>query len=215
MKYLLKKELTLALHPTAPLFLMLSAMLLIPNYPYLVAFFYTGLAVFFMCLNGRENNDIPFTMLLPVAKRDIVRARFTVVVGLELLQILLAVPFAFLRQTIMAEGNSAGMDANMALFGCALILYGGFNLVFFDVYYNDVNKVGKAFLLSSVWVFVWIGIVEACVFVVPFVRDRLDTTGGQYLMEKLLVLAAGAVIYAVCTALAYRRAVESFEKLDI
>ena len=215
MKYLLKKELTLALHPTAPLFLMLSSMLLIPSYPYLVAFFYTGLAVFFMCLNGRENNDVPFTMLLPVAKRDIVRARFTVVVGLELLQILLAVPFAFLRQTIMAEGNSAGMDANMALFGCALILYGGFNLVFFGVYYQDVNKVGKAFLLSSVWVFVWIGIVEACVFVVPFVRDKLDTTGGQYLTEKLLVLAAGTVIYAVCTVLAYRRAVESFEKLDI
>ena len=215
MKSLLKKELTLALHPTAPIFLALSSMLLIPSYPYLVAFFYTGLAVFFMCLNGRENNDVPFTMLLPVAKRDIVRARFTVVIGLQVLQVILAVPFAVLRQRIMAEGNSAGMDANLALFGCALILYGGFNLVFFGVYYKDVNKVGKAFLLSSVWVFLWIGIVETCVFTVPFVRDRLDTTGGQYFTEKLLMLAAGAVIYAVCTALAYRRAVESFEKLDI
>ena len=58
MKNLLRKELVLALHPTAPLFLALSAMLLIPNYPYLVAFFYTGLGVFFTCLNGRENDDV-------------------------------------------------------------------------------------------------------------------------------------------------------------
>lgn len=52
MKTLLQKELRLALHPTAPLFLCLSAMLLIPNYPYCVVFFYTSLAVFFICLTG-------------------------------------------------------------------------------------------------------------------------------------------------------------------
>ena len=50
MKELLKKEFTLALHPTGWLFLGLSAMVLIPNYPYYVIFFYTGLALFFTCL---------------------------------------------------------------------------------------------------------------------------------------------------------------------
>ena len=44
---LLQKEIRLAMHPTVPIFLLLSAMLLIPNYPYYVAFFYTGLGVFF------------------------------------------------------------------------------------------------------------------------------------------------------------------------
>ena len=90
MKSLLKKEFTLSMHPTGILFLGLSAMLLIPNYPYLVSFFYTGLAVFFICLNGRENGDIPFMMLLPVAKRDLVRARFMTVVALQIAQIILS-----------------------------------------------------------------------------------------------------------------------------
>ena len=83
MRLMLRKELRLALHPTAPMFLALSAMLMIPSYPYLVAFFYTGLAVFFTCLNGRENQDVFYSMLLPVAKRDLVRARFLTVTLLE------------------------------------------------------------------------------------------------------------------------------------
>lgn len=215
MKNLLKKELTLALHPTAPMFLALSAMLMIPNYPYQVAFFYTGLAVFFMCLNGRENDDIGFSLLLPVAKRDIVRARFTIVLLLQLLQITLAAPFAALRNYLIPAGNAAGLDANIALFGCAFVLYGGFNLIFFPRYYGDVQKVGVPFLLSSIWSFVWIGIEVSCSIAVPFVRDRLDTPDPAFLPEKLLVLLSGILIYAVLTVIAYKRSVSRFKKQDL
>ena len=53
MKQLLQKELALTLHPTSVLFLALSALLLVPGYPYYITFFYTGLGIFFTCLNGR------------------------------------------------------------------------------------------------------------------------------------------------------------------
>lgn len=66
MKELLNKELKLVLHPTNILFIPLAFMLFIPNYPYLVIMFYTCLGVFFMCQFGRENNDVFFTMMLPV-----------------------------------------------------------------------------------------------------------------------------------------------------
>ena len=98
MKELLKKEFVLAMHPTAPIFLVLSAMLLIPNYPYYVVFFYTGLAIFFTCLNGRENHDIAYTVQLPVKKSDVVKSRFLFVLVLEGLQMLIAIPFAILPQ---------------------------------------------------------------------------------------------------------------------
>lgn len=215
MKSLMKKELRLALHPTAPMFLALSAMLMIPNYPYLVAFFYTGLGVFFTCLNGRENGDVSYTLLLPVSKRDVVRARFTMVILLQLLQLLVAVPFAVLRQALLPEGNLAGLDANLALFGFALVLYGGFNLIFFSVYYRDVRRVGAPFIWSSVWVFLWIGIVETCTHIVPFMRERIDTADPAYLPEKLAVLAVGALLYAALTAVSYRRSAALFEKQDL
>ena len=215
MKNLLKKELKLALHPTALLFLALSSMLMIPNYPYLVAFFYTGLGVFFTCLLGRENDDIGYTLLLPVSKRDVVRARFTVVIALQLLQMLLAVPFAVLRQALIPEGNLAGLDANTALFGFAFVLYGGFNLIFFSTYYKDVRRVGTSFILSSVWVFLWIGVVEACTHILPFMRACIDTPDPMHLPEKLIILVAGAVLYALLVTVAYRRAATYFEKQDL
>ena len=215
MKLMLRKELRLSLHPTAPMFLALSAMLLIPSYPYLVAFFYTGLAVFFTCLNGRENQDVFYSMLLPVAKRDIVRARLLTVSLLEAAQLLLGVPFAILRQRLIPDPNPVGMDANIALFGLAMMLLGLFNLVFFRVYYRDVRKVGMAFLGSSGAVFVFICLVETGAHVLPFMRDMLDTPDPMYLPQKLLTLLAGLMIWALLTLAACRRAERDFEKQDL
>ena len=94
MKNLMRKELVLAMHPASVLFLLLSAMLLIPNYPYYVMCFYTCLGTFFICLTGRENRDIEFTALLPVRKTDLVRARVFTVMLMQLAQLVIAVPFA-------------------------------------------------------------------------------------------------------------------------
>ena len=215
MNKLLKKELALAMHPTAPMFLALSVLLIIPNYPYYVTFFYTSLAIFFTCLNGRENNDVYYTLLLPVPKRSVVASRMLFAVLLELAQLLLALPFALIRQSMPIPGNQAGMDANIAFFGLALVLLGIFNAVFFPLYYRDVTKVGKAFAIASAVEFMCIIAAEACAFALPFFKTRLDTPDPQYLGSKLAVLFAGLAVYLLLTALSYRSSARSFEKLDI
>ena len=215
MKNLLKKEFALAMHPTAPIFLMLSAMLLIPNYPYYVVFFYTGLAVFFTCLTGRENHDIDYTVQLPVAKRDVVRARFAFVLILEGVQMVIAVPFAMLSQSLPVSGNEVGMDANLSLFAFSLVLLGLFNLIFFSIYYKNVRQVGKAFVVSSSVVFLYIIVLETLTHMVPFLRDQMDTPDPQYLPQKLLVFAAGLLIFSLLTLTSYRRAVKCFEAQDL
>lgn len=212
---LLKKELRLALHPTAPIFLLLSGMMMIPNYPYLVVFFYTGLAVFFTCLTGRENHDVDYTVLLPVAKKDAVKARMLTVVLLEMAQLLVAIPFAFLRQALIPEPNVVGMDANVALFGFALIMMGLFNTVYFRLYYRDVKRVGMSFVWSSAVTFVFICLVEALAHAVPFVRDVLDTPDPAHLAAKLIVLLVGAALFALMTWLTCRRAQKDFEHQDL
>ena len=215
MGQLLKKELRLALHPTAFIFLLLSSMLMIPNYPYLVVFFYTGLAVFFTCLTGRENRDVDFTMLLPVAKGDVVKARMLTVALLEVAQLLTAVPFALLRQAIIREPNAAGMDANMALLALALVEMGLFNAVFFRGYYRDVRRVGSSFVWASVAVFLYIAVAEATTYVVPFVRDVLDTPDPANLGAKLVALLIGAAVFGSLTWLTCQRAQRDFERQDI
>lgn len=215
MRTLLKKELRLALHPTNLLFLALSALVLVPNYPYYVTFFYTGLGIFFLSLSGRENKDVSYTAALPVAKRDIVRARMLVCTGLEGAQLLLAAAFAAVSQTVVKGTNAVGMDANVAFFGLSLAMLGIFNFVFFGVYYKDVSKVGKAFGLSVAAVCVYMVLAETAVHAVPFFRDVLDTPDPGHLSAKLVVLAVGGAAYAALTLAALKISERNFEKQDL
>ena len=215
MTKLLKKEFILFTHPTSWMFLAFGAMMLIPGYPMYVPFFWVTLGLFYACLSARENNDLYYTLLLPVRKRDTVRARGLYFALMELLQLLACVPFAILRCVLKIGPNNAGMDVNLALFGLALALMGFFNLLFLPRLYRNPAAIGKPFLVVTVWVFVYILVAEACCFVVPFFRDTLDTPDPQYLGVKLLVLLCGAAAFVLLTGLGVREAERIFEKVDL
>lgn len=215
MKELLKKEFTLALHPTGWLFLGLSAMVLIPNYPYYVIFFYTGLALFFTCLAGRENQDVLFSLLLPVSRKQVVQARMISVMLLELATLLLTGLFSLLRRALPLGENAAGMEANLALLGLSLVVLGLGHVAFFGVYYHNVQRVGVSFLWCALVEFLCIGAFETMAHTVPLFRDHLDTPDPAFLREKLLTLALGLAVYGILTAVAYRRAVRDFERQDL
>ena len=215
MNRLLQKELRLAMHPASVGFLLLSALLLIPNYPYYVTFFYTSLGVFFICLGGRENKDVEYSLLLPVGKTDAVKARFMTVLLLESCQMLLAVPFAVLRQRMQVPLNQVGIEANLAFFGFSFVMLGLFNLVFFLVYYKDVKKVGKAFVISSTAVFFYAGVIETLTHILPFFAGRLDTMDPLFLTEKLMVLVVGFLLFLLLTFVSYRLSLKNFERQDI
>ena len=212
---LLKKEFLLAMHPITPMMLLLSAMVLIPNYPYVVIFFYVSMAIFFTCLLGRETNDIVYSVSLPVSKRSVVKARFLFAVIVELLQLTIMVPLTVLSQRITPAGNLAGMDPGVALFGLGFIVSGLFNAVFFSGYYKDVNKVGVSFLKASVLLFICAALDVVSTYAVGFVRDRLDTMGTEFLTDKLIFLAVGVLIYAALTLFTYKLSVKNFEKQDL
>ena len=140
MKQLIKKEFLLAAHPTGYLFLGLASMMLIPSYPLTVTFFYPCLGIFFVSMTARENRDIFYSVLLPVKKRDAVKARFLLCAFFQVGQILLCIPLFFLRALYPPEGNIVGLDANLALPGFGLMLMGLFNLIFFPLHYKNPNK---------------------------------------------------------------------------
>ena len=215
MSNLLKKEFSLSMHPVTPLMLMLSSMALIPNYPYTVMFFYMTLAVFFTCMMGRENHDVIYSMSLPVAKKDIVKARILFVVILELLQMVLLIPFAVLRQNILEAGNEAGMDANIALFAEGFLLFGVFNLIFFHSYYSNVDKVGISFVKATVVFFVLVMVDVIATHAVPFVRDCLDTPDPQFIGYKLAALVIGIILYVAMTVRVCRISIRNFEVQDL
>lgn len=215
---LLKKEFSLCLHPTCILFLFFSLFVFIPNYPYEVMFFFSGLSVFFVCLTARENGDAAFTCSLPIRKRDAATARILMCVVLQVALLLLASLTTAVKELAFPEEmqtNMAGMMANTAFPGTGAILLGAFNLIFFPVYYAKPEKVGKPFLLASVAVFLLIGVSVVLRFTVPFFRDILNTPDPLYAGVKTAVLFGGLAFYALLTLIAAKLSAVRFEKCDV
>jgi len=211
MKAQLYKQIRLVAHPMTFVFSLFGVMLLIPNYPYTVSFFYTTLGIFFMFQNAREQRDSYYSALLPIRKRDTVKAAVVFCVGLELFSLIIAAPFAVLSARINPNGeNLAGTDANMALFGLGFLLYGLFNLVFFPSYYRTGYKVGMAFLKGSTAVF----LVVACDVVLPHVPG-FQFLDGNNAAAQLPILAIGAAVFAAFSLLAYRHSANLYEKVDL
>lgn len=213
---LMRKEFKLSLHITSFLFLAFGLMLLIPSYPYYVAFVYTCLAVFFTFLNCRENHDIFFSSTLPVKKSDIVLARCLSVAAIQSLSVLIAVPFGIIGARINPNGeNPVGIEANVAFFGFVLIMLGLFNLIYFPNFYKTGYNIGKPLILASIPVTIFVVAAEVVVQAVPSLKTVLDTNEPAFLVKQIPVLAAGIVFYILSLLAAYKLSVKRFEQVDI
>ncbi len=212
---MLMKEWKLCMHPTGYIMLLCAALILVPGYPYGVSCFYMGLAVYFICLTARENHDASYTLTLPVSRRDAVRARILFCSVLEVIDLLLMALFILIKQLIGNVPNPAGLDAGVALIGEGMILFAIFNMIFFPVYYRDINKPGKAFLPAAAAMFLWIILEVVGTYAVPFLRDVLDQPDPRYMSDKLLFTLGGLALFLGGTALSIQRSVKKFEELDL
>lgn len=211
MKQLLFKEFKLAVHPTNYIFLACGALLLIPTWPYYVAFFYTTLALFFIFLTGRENNDVLFSALLPVKKSDIVRARCAVFAIFEVASVVLSLPFVALRRIIIPEPSYL-TDCNVAFFGLVFVMYALFNAIFIPHFYRTAHKIN--YVVPCIAIFVFILIAEALVFF-PVIGPYLDAVSPSGMLAQLPVLIGGIAVFALGMLLTCRKAIANFEKVDL
>lgn len=214
MKTLLYKQLRLACHPMTPVFCLSGIMLLIPNYPYSVAFFYVTLGLFFTFLNMREQKDIYYSALLPLRKRDTVRAAVAFTVLVELLSVVITALFCLLSAKLQpGKDNAVGMDANLMLLGAGFVLYGVFNLVFFVCLYRSGYKVGAAYLKANLALWPMMLLAEALPHFPSLLwLNRVDT---QANLRQIPILLFGIAVFAVLTILAYRRSARLYERVDL
>ena len=96
MKNFLEKEIKLCLSAVNYLFLAFVAMIIIPNYPCYVPFYYLCLSIFFIFNNAELNKDIQYSMVLPITKKDMVKSRCILVCVYEIAGALFTIPFAIL-----------------------------------------------------------------------------------------------------------------------
>ena len=214
MRALLYKQLRLVCHPMTPVFCLFGAMLLIPNYPYTVIFFYVMLGLFFTFLNIREQKDSYYSAILPVPKRDTVKAGCALVALVELLSLAVLAPCALLAVRLQpGKDNLVGMDPNLALFAAGFLLYTVFNAVFLPTFYRNGYKVGAAFIKALIPVTLVMVVCEALPHLPGW--GWLDDLDGATQLRLLPVLAVSAAVYAAGMLLSFRRAAALYEKVDL
>lgn len=131
MRNILRKEMRLSTSVLSYLFILFGLMFFLPGYPVLCGAFFVTLGIFQGFQTAREANDIVFSALLPIAKRDIVKGKYLFVCLIESCAFLLMAVAVCLRMTVLSQSavyrSNALMNANFFALGMACVIFGLFN----------------------------------------------------------------------------------------
>jgi len=197
------------------LYKLLGGLILIPNWLYFIAMSY----VFFITITNvfATNNaqrDIAFSVMLPVKKSDVVKARFISIMFIELIHIVVAIVFAVINFHLYPKGNFF-MEPNAAFFGFVLIMYAMFNAIFLPMFYKTGHKVGFPAILATFIAIIFATAVELSVSFIPTLNLALDSRNSDMLIYKLIVLILGILIYFGSGFLTYKVSEKRFEAIDV
>lgn len=217
MKELILKEIALVVHPSTYCLMVLGALVLIPQWPYMIVLLYGILIAFFNGMNAREMRDFAYSFSLPVSRAGMVRARIFVMIGIETIMLVIMLICVCLRIPLGINGIDqplVGMPANLALIGFSLVTFALFNAVFFPLYYRDPSKVGIPFLIACVVAMVFGILFEAIPFLPFTLCGQIAGTGFAYLDVQLVVLGIGIVAFIFGNIIATKRSIATFKTFN-
>ena len=215
MKNLLYKEFKLSINIMVYFMPLLGALLLIPDWTYFIAFMYAFISIPVTFVICKDQRDHAFSVLLPVRKKDIVKARFISVTVIEMLQIAVAVVFALISNALYPQGNRWLMDLNLAFFGIVFVIYALFNYIFLTMFYKTAHKIALPVVVSLLVTVIFTAAAEYVIQAVPLIGRVFDGLGGGRLINQIPVLLAGILIFVGLMTLSYKKSYRSFEKIDI
>lgn len=211
---LLKKDFVLSAHPTLYMFMIIGALILVPAYPYGMVFFFGCLGLYFSTLNARENNDIFYSAILPLDKKDIVKGKCLFFITFDLIQIVITAIIAFIKIAFLdATQNEVGIECNIAYIGFGFIIYSIFNYIFLTKIYKSSYKIGVPFILSLVFVVLAITLMEIISYI-PYI-SWIDGISFFDLQKQMPILVIGCLLFIFINILTYKKAAKNFEKVDL
>ena len=225
MKALLYKEMRLAMHPICYVFIALFPfMILIPSYPIAIGFIYvlTCYPILFLGANkGQQSNDLLYSTLLPVRKKDIVLARIMTVAIMQFAFIAITcclLPLAFLIQKNAgpdAQMPGLGLNGFVSVLAIAIVGYSVADLMFFPIYYKNGKSIVLSTLMTILVFVVYLGIFTIALPYIPVIKDGyLKVLQGSGLGVQFAILGGALVIYVLIHILVYRISAKRLERVD-
>lgn len=226
MKALIYKELKLAMHPICYVFIVLFPfMILIPSYPLGIGFIYvlTCYPILFLGANkGQQSNDLLYSTLLPVRKKDIVMARILTVIFMQVAFMLIMsalYPLARLfNELIVANSKNPetitipglGLNSYVLVLAFAIVGYAIADIIFFPIYYKHGKSIVMSTLFTILGFVVYIGIFTIGL---PFIPG-LDILNHLHLGIQFAILAAAILISFALHIIVYKVSAKRLEKVD-
>ena len=220
MKNLLYKEFKLAFHPILYVIIGIIAIYsLLGILPGGYAFIMTlaGYSILFLGANkGQQSNDLYFTTLLPVRKKDIVKARIIVVmifaVGTLAISLLSAVVQNVLgfKSIFIEEGELAETLGTFFVSSSFAIIGMGFaDLIYLPLYYRNGKSIILPTFLSVLFLTIFLSIFTTVLPIMGAFDALYDSIGAQF------ALFGGALaVYFGLHYLTYRVSSKLLEKVD-
>lgn len=217
MRDLLRKEMKLSASVLSYLFIAFALMFFLPGYPILCGAFFVTLGIFQSFQSARENNDILFSALLPVARRDVVKGKYLFVCLIELCALLIMAVAVICRMTVLSDAvvyrTNALMNANGFALGTAFLIFGIFNFAFVGGFFKTAYRFAKPFVLYLILCFLTVGAAEALHHVPGF--GALNAFGTEHSAVQLSTALLGILAYLLLTCASYRRSCRRFARIDL
>ena len=217
MRNVMNKELKLSASVLSYLFILFGLMFFLPGYPVLCGAFFVTLGIFQSFQSAREANDILFSALLPIAKKDVVKGKYLFVCFIESCSLILMAVAVVIRATLLSEAaayrNNALMNANCFALALALAIFGLFNAVFVGGFFKTAYNFLKPFIIYLILNFIVIGIGETLHHIPGL--SALNSFGADHLPLQLALLGAGIIVFLLLTYISYRQSCSRFEKIDL
>ena len=228
MKALLYKEFKLAMHPICYVFIcVFPLMILIPSYPIAIGFIYvlSCYPILFLGANkGQQSNDLLFSTLLPVRKKDIVLARIFTVAIMQFAYILLLTalhPLASMLHGMIEEASgeviaAPGLTLNgyVSILGIALIGFSIADLIFFSIYYKNGRSIVMSTLLTILGFIVYLAIFTVALPYIPGLEGYKTFLCDSGLGVQFAVLGGSLVIYVLLHFLVFKVSSKRLENVD-
>ncbi len=215
MKALLNKEARLSTPTLTYCFLAFSLLTFCPGYPILLSVFFVCLGIFQAYQLGVTNHDLLYSVLLPVAKKDVVKSKFIFAVMLEIISFILITIITIIRMVLMNQNvvyqSNALMNANLLFLAFALLIFAEFNWLFLGGFFKTGYKLLAPFLWFTLASFITVMIAETLHHLSGLAE--LNSSYGM-LNVQIISLIVSIVLYILLTYFAAKRAESNFEKLD-
>ena len=229
MKALIYKEFKLAMHPICYVFIaMFPFMILIPSYPLAIGFVYvlSCYPILFLGANkGQQSNDLLYSTLLPIRKKDIVLARIITVLVMQLAFMLITSALAplayYMQQNVIIEDSgehlvSPGipLEGFVSLLGIAIIGFAIADLIFFPIYYKNGKSIVLSTLMTILGFIIYLGIFTIAFPYIPGFEWYGKFLWGSGLGVQFIVLGVAIVISFFVHLLTYKISAKRLEQVD-